>query len=417
MHLRLNPDEPQIMHIDLNSAFATTEQQARPSLRGKPMGVTNRISKHCCIIAASYEAKSLGIKVGMRFSEAQLICPEFIILESDPPKYNFVYQKLVKIMKAYSPKVEMKSIDEGIIDFSGTREVNSRSLQEIGYEIKQRLKDEVGCWMKINVGIGPNRFLAKQAAGWHKPNGLDTLDKTNLINYYKGIELTDLSGIALHYQARLNAAGIFTVLDFLKANPDFLHRQVFHSVVGRQWHQRLRGYEVDDTPAKLGQVGRQWVLGKSSRDDSYILPAFQYLCQTTGQKLRFNNVDARGVMVGLHLQSGEYWFKRKMHGSSFYTDQEVYRRALYLINQRPKSEAVIQISITCYELSPSARSQISLLDSTNRAEWLTQAVDEVNDKYGNFVICTANSIAGKSLVKQKIPFGSTRYFELLLKEA
>ena len=268
MHLRLNPDEPQIMHIDLNSAFATTEQQARPSLRGKPMGVTNRISKYCCIIAASYEAKSLGIKVGMRFSEAQLICPEFIILESDPPKYNFVYQKLVKIMKAYSPKVEMKSIDEGIIDFSGTREVNSRSLQEIGYEIKQRLKDEVGCWMKINVGIGPNRFLAKQAAGWHKPNGLDTLDKTNLINYYKGIELTDLSGIALHYQARLNAAGIFTVLEFLKANPDFLHRQVFHSVVGRQWHQRLRGYEVDDTPAKLGQVGRQWVLGKSSRDDN-----------------------------------------------------------------------------------------------------------------------------------------------------
>lgn len=77
-----------IMHIDLNSAFATTEQQAHPMLRGKPMGVTNRISKECCVIAASYEAKALGIKVGMRLSEVRAICPEFIILETDAPKYN-----------------------------------------------------------------------------------------------------------------------------------------------------------------------------------------------------------------------------------------------------------------------------------------------------------------------------------------
>ena len=65
----INTDKPQIMHIDLNSAFATTEQQAHPSLRGRPMGVTNRVSKHCCVIAASYEAKALGVKVGMRLDE------------------------------------------------------------------------------------------------------------------------------------------------------------------------------------------------------------------------------------------------------------------------------------------------------------------------------------------------------------
>ena len=104
-----NTEAPKIMHIDLNSAFATAEQQAHPSLRGRPIGVTNRISRECWVIAASYEAKRLGIKVGMRRSEAMAICPEFIMLETDPTKYTDVYRKLLGIMKTYSPKIKMKS--------------------------------------------------------------------------------------------------------------------------------------------------------------------------------------------------------------------------------------------------------------------------------------------------------------------
>ena len=102
----INKEQPKIMFIDLNSAFATTEQQAHPSLRGLPVGVTNRISKYCCVIACSYEAKALGIKVGMNYQEALSISPNFVMLESDPPKYFFVYQKLLKelhnLMKAHA---------------------------------------------------------------------------------------------------------------------------------------------------------------------------------------------------------------------------------------------------------------------------------------------------------------------------
>src|SRR3954469_14743696 len=97
----INKARPEIMFLDLNSAFATTEQQAHPSLRGRPMGVTNRISKHCCVIAASYEAKALGVRVGMRLDEVQHMIPDFIILETDPPKYHYMYQQLGKIMKDY----------------------------------------------------------------------------------------------------------------------------------------------------------------------------------------------------------------------------------------------------------------------------------------------------------------------------
>jgi DNA polymerase IV len=418
MMLPINKAPANMMHIDLNSAFATTEQQAHKSLRGKPLGITNRISPYCCVIAASYEAKRVGVKVGMRLDEARVLAPNLIMLETDPPKYHWVYQKLAKIMKSYSPDIEMKSIDEGIIDFNGTRDaINTRSLKDIGLEIKLRVKQEIGDWMKINVGIGPNRFLAKTAASLNKPDGLDIINHKNLKQVYSGLKLTDLTGIASHYEARLNSAGIHTPLEFLAASPDTLRRLVFRSVVGDDWHQRLRGYEIDHHKTKLGNVGRQFVLDIRSNKNEVILPRFQYLCETVGKKMRFNGVDARGVLVWATFQTGDQWYQRKMFKTTFYTDREVYRRALYLFNQRPQHLIVTSMGITCYQLTSTIRSQISLFDSVNRQERLTEAVDDINTTYGNFVVTAANSLEGKRNVKQKIPFGGTKYFELLLDNA
>lgn len=418
LNLDINREEPQIMFLDLNSAFATTEQQAHPSLRGRPMGVTNRLSKHCCVIAASYEAKAHGVKGGMRLDEALQLVPDLIMLETDPPKYHYVYQQLISIMKGYSPHIRMKSIDEGIIDFHGTLgTVHNRPLVDIGYEIKQRLRDQVGSWMKINVGIAPNRFLAKTAAGLHKPDGLDIIDYKNLREVFGQLKLTDLTGIARHFEARLNAAGIFTPLQFLEADSDYLRCFVFHSVIGEDWYQRLRGHEVDNVTTKLGMVGRQWVLGKPSNDDSYLLPCFQYLCETTGKKLRYQGMDARGILVWVRFQTGDGWSQRKMFKSTFYTDSDIYTKALYLFNQRPKHLIVQTMGITCYQLTPSARSQLSLIEQVNKEDWLTTAVDEINDRYGTFKIYHANALMGTKLVKQKIPFGGTKYFELLLQQA
>ncbi len=418
LHLGINREEPQIMFLDLNSAFATAEQQAHPSLRGRPVGVTNRLSKYCCVIACSYEAKSQGVKTGMRLDEALQLIPDFTMLETDPPKYHYIYQQLISIMKTYSPHVRMKSIDEGIIDFHGTLgSVHKKSLVDIGYEIKQQLRDRVGSWMKINVGIAPNRFLAKTAAGLHKPDGLDVIDHSNLKTVFSQLKLTDLTGIASHYQARLNAAGIFTPLQFLDAESDYLRRFVFHSVIGEDWYQRLRGYEVDSVTTKLGMVGRQWVLGTPSNDDSYLLPCFQYLCETTGKKLRYQGMDARGIQVWIRYQAGDGWSQRKMFKSTFYTDNDIYAKALYLFNQRPKHLVVQTMGITCYQLTPSARSQLSLIEQVNKEDWLTTAVDEINERYGSFKIYHANALMGTKLVKQKIPFGGTKYFELLLGQA
>lgn len=416
MYDQPNREKPMIMHIDLNSAFATTEQQAHPHLRGIPMGVTNRLSKECCVIAASYEAKALGIKVGMRRSEAVAICPNFIMLETDAPKYHKVYEKLVSIMRDYSPKIKMKSIDEGIIDFHGLEPVlKGRSLEDIGYEIKQRVRDDIGDWMKINVGIAPNRFLAKEAAGWHKPNGLDVIDHTSLLDYYADRKLTDLSGIADRNAARLNAYNIYTPTQFFYAKEQVLKKQVFKSINGTYWYRRLRGYEIDDFDTKLGMVGRQWVVKNPSRDTEYMRSCLSFLCETTGMKLRYKNVEARGICVWARLQNGENWYSKRMYKTTYYTNQEIYRRALEQFNSLPRGAIVQTIGLYCYMLTPSSRSQLSMFEDVQKEDWLTKSMDEINDFYGAFTVYTANSLTGKQIIKQKIPFGGTEYFDLLLK--
>lgn len=416
MNYSLNTEEPNILWIDLNSAFATTEQQAHPSLRGKPMGVTNRLSKNCCVIAASYEAKALGIKVGYGRQDALAICPKFIMLETDPPKYHYVYQKLFNIMKDYSPNIKMKSIDEGIIDLHGTREaVNKRPLADIGHEIKQRVKAEIGDWMKINVGIGPNRFLAKTAAGLHKPDGLDVIDHNNLVEVFKTLNLTDLTGIAHRYERRLKSYSINTPLEFLQAPESLLTKQVFQSINGLYWYRRLRGFEIDDNETTLGMVGRQWVVKKPSSQNEELLPCWHFLAETSGMKLRFRGVVARGICVWAKFQAGGGWSEKQMFSSTFFSNQEIWRRASQLLQKRPKHMKITCIGIYLYQLTPSDRSQLSMFEDVTQQEWLTKSVDQINDYYGAFTVYSADALAGKKLIKQKIPFGGTEYFDLLLK--
>lgn len=418
MKYGINSAEPMIMWIDLNSAFATAEQQAHHSLRGKPIGVTNRLSKECCVIAASYEAKALGIKVGCRRTEALALCPNFIMLESDPPKYHTVYQKLLAIMKDYSPKVKMKSIDEGIIDFHDTSYTRKgRSLQAIGREIKQRVKTEIGDYTKINVGIGPNRFLAKTAAGLNKPDGLDTIDHRNLISVYKNLELEDLNGIAEGYGSRLRAHNIFTPLDFLRADKNLLTKRVFKSINGLHWYNRLRGFEVDDYQTSLGMVGRQWVVKQPTSDENYLRSCLHFLAETTAMKLRYRNVEARGVCVWLVFNNGEFFKSKRMYKTTAYTNQDIWLRVSRLFSDRPEHLIVRTMGLYLYNLSPSTRNQQSLFSEIRNADFLTKAMDEINDYYGTFTIYSADTLEGTKNVKQKIPFGGTEYFNLLLKKA
>jgi DNA polymerase-4 len=409
MNNSYNAETPLVMHIDLNSCFATVEQQARPMLRGRPVAIVNRRTEHTMIVTASYEAKAMGVQLGMKLKDAKKLCPELVGIESDPPKYRYVYHKMMDIMRDYSAHVTMKSIDEGVIDFRhATESMKNRGLKAIGYEIKQRLRDEIGCAMRCNVGIATNRFLAKTAAGLHKPDGLDVITGDTLRQVMGTLRLTDLTGIAKHNEHRLNSVGIYTPLEFLDADARTLRDMVFRSICGEQWHQRLRGWEVDDVDHGLKTAGRQYVLEGYDLPYDKILKRLHHLCESTGQKIRSQGKVARGVLVWATTYERKYWHSRRMANMPFFSDQAIYAQAEQMFRAAPPHIRAIGVSV--YEISDDNDPQLSLFgDQIAREKSITNAVDEINDRYGKRVIHSADTLGTDDFVKQKIPFGSTRY--------
>lgn len=405
-----NRELPLVMHIDLNSCFASVEQQSRPLLRGRPVAIVNRATEHTALVTASYEAKALGVQPLMKLKDAKRLAPDLVAIESDPAKYKFVYRKLLAIMEEYSAHVTMKSIDEGIVDFhQAPLAVQERGLEVIGYEIKQRLKDEVGVAMRCNIGISTNRFLAKTAASLHKPDGLDVITPDNLQQVFGALKLTDLTGIAWRNEARLNAVGIYTPLDFLAADEETLRKVVFKSIDGTKWYKRLRGHEVDDIETIMGRVGRQYVLERFDLAHDDILQRLHHLCESVGWRMRSQKLAARGVYVYARTYEKQYWHACQVTPLPFYSNQAIYERAKQLFEGAPSG--IREIGIHCYELSRDEdRGQTSLFaDELMQERAIVTAMDGINQRYGERTIVSADTIETGIYVSQKIPFGSTRY--------
>lgn len=413
MDLPINKNQPQIMHIDLDSCFATIEQQANPLLRGKPIAVAAHNSPNGCILASSIEAKKLGIKTGMRIKEARLIYPYIIIRTPDPEKYRDVHVKFKKIFSDYSNKITPKSIDEAIIDLHDMAQFNL-DLVKIGREIKQRMRTEIGEWISCSIGISTNRFLAKLAATIHKPDGLDVITHKNLTAIYSKIELLDLHGINVRYQARLNAYGIFTPMDFLRTASNTLEKKVFMSICGRQWYERIRGYEVDDIDFGTKSIGQQYALKIPTANPAELAPMMMKLCEKMGRRLRRKGHTARGVHVRMNYKDGTAWHRGRITNSELYTTAQLYKHALLIFNQQPEIKQVTLLAVNCYKLEASTKSQMSLFDANQTKHRKTSdAMDEINDRWGEFTVKSGLMLGTENIIPDSIAFGRVKELENL----
>lgn len=394
------------MHIDLNSCFASIEQQANPLLRNKPIAVAAYDTPNGCILAPSIQAKRLGIKVGMRVKEGRLLCPQLIVLKPDAEKYRSIHLKFKALLSLYTPKVVPKSIDEFVLDFAGTPSFE-RGLFVVSNEIKDRIKKEIGDNLTVSIGLAPNRFLAKTASNLHKPDGLDEINQDNFETIYEGLTLTDLTGIDKQNAIRLNSVGIYTVTDFYKANLSTL-RSAFKSILGYYWLLRLRGWEIDDVEWGTKSFGHSYSLPKFLTKAEELAPILSKLVEKMGFRMRGEGFQAKGVHLALLFQNHEYWHQGYSLDQPVFSSQDIYRVAYRILRHSPYRLPVRNIAVSCFNLSSRTTLQLGIFDDQQKKDSLTKAIDEINDRWGNFVITPAIMANTENHVHDRISFGNVK---------
>ncbi len=418
------------MHIDLNSCFAIIEQQANRLLRGKPVGVAAYDTPRGFVLAASYEAKRLGVKLGVNVSQAREMCPDIVILTPDPAKYRDAHGRFKELMLEYTSDVTPKSIDEFVLHLNGSPKIRAGlSVEDIGMDIKEKVRESIGEWVTVNVGIGPNRFLAKYAAGFNKPDGMTRIDHTNLESKYEDMDLVDLPGINVRYRRRLQMYGIMTPLDFLRAERHTLEKVVFKSIVGYYWYLRLRGYEIDRFDSQRTQIGHQYALPHKTWDRAELARLLMKLCEKVGRRLRKAGLTAGGIHLylsfinyqehprdngfigGESLASRRAWHRGERLHYRLYSSESVYRAAKSLLMRAEIYNKVRGMSITTFDLQSVDPEQLSLLDDERsfRAErHVSDAIDEINNRYGEFVITPASMMDMHGEILDRVAFGNVR---------
>ncbi len=397
-----NPAAPTIMHVDLNSCFATIEQQANPLIRGKPMVVAAYTTGRGCILAASVEAKRLGIETGMRVFEGKNLYPRLVVLAPDPEKYRWVNRKLRVLLSSYTPYLSVESIDEMVMDVAHAPRTDMISL---AHEIKRRIKEEIGEWLTVSIGIAPNRYLAKVASGLHKPDGLDMITKENIEEILTGLRLEDLCGIKEGNAGRLRLAGIRTPVEFYHASAITLVGAL-HSKTGWEWWQRIHGYE---NSAISGQdqktFGQSFALGTFRvPNDPELTKIMTQLIVKMGRRLRAAGLVARALSVSLLFDDYSHWVKNARRCEPLFADSDFLGEARGLLIQAPAKPVRI-LTVTSFFLTPRGTGQIGLWNTDERKWKITNAVDAIADRWGEFTVIPGRMLGMEQKVLDRIAFG------------
>lgn len=389
----------------MNSCFASSEQQANPLLRGKPVAVAAYTTASGCILSPSIEAKALGIKVGMRVKEGRALCPRLIVLPTDPEKYRFLNHQLTKLLSYYTADFLIKSIDELVLDLSHSPYIY-KGIVKLGQEIKMRIKKEVGDWIRVSVGISTNFYLAKVASGLHKPDGLDIIDKDNVVSVLEKLKLVELCGIKTRNAIRLNFAGIYTAKDFYQSDVQKL-TSAFKSVNGYYWYLRLHGFEIDNIRSPQRTFGQSYALPRATDNVKELSRILCKLVVKMGTRLRDKNLSAQGVHLGCLYKDGSFWHHGEKLPEKIFSDFDFFQKIMGIFDASPKKE-VTNISVSCFNLEENQNQQLSFSYDITKREFLTKAVDSVNQKWGDYTLVPALMMNMKDRIVDRISFGKVR---------
>ena len=412
------------LFVDLNSYFASVEQDVRPDLRGRPVGIVPMMADTTCCIAASYEAKAFGVKTGTIVAEARRMCPEIVFVEARHELYVQYHHRIVEAVESCVPITAVCSIDEMACRLMG-RERPLLAALELGQRVKARILEAVGPMMRSSVGLATNRFLAKIASDMEKPNGLVALPLDILPQALRTLTLRDLPGIGARTEKRLNEQGIRTMEQLLSLDCEHAG-QLWGSVWGqRLWHW-LQGEDFNMADNEhMKSLSHQHVLAPEMRTPDKAWAVAHKLLHKAAMRLRANNLWAAsiGLAIGFAVPRAEKrpvsrygvptrGWKSELRLAECRDNPTLIAALTRLWESRPRGgeyESPYFIGVHLGGLVPDHLHSLNLFDGSEDAQSrarLIEAMDVLNNKYGMNTLAPATMLEAFKAAPTRIAFHS-----------
>jgi DNA polymerase IV len=399
------------LFLDLNSYFASVEQQLNPALRGRPVAVAPVDSDATCAIAASYEAKAYGIKTGTPIYEARKLCAGLVVVNAQHNRYVEFHHRIIAAIETEIPVTRICSIDEvacALMD----NECAPEQAMALARRVKAAVRRDVGDMLGSSVGLAPNVFLAKLASDMQKPDGLTVILPEQIEAIVKHCKLQDLPGIGHNMYARLLRANVPDVQTLWNLAPKQA-RAIWGSVTGERFWLELHGYDIPVPATQRRTIGHSHMLAPSLRDAASARQVARRLTTKAGSRLRRTNHQATRLSLSARVQQGERFAFEAAFAAT--CDSLLLLRALDVLwAQLPDRARFIKISIVLHGLLPVGQEQLDLfaqtpLQSAAQAK-LSNALDKLNARYGrdtvNFGMWSSDAVnkyTGTKIAFTRIP--------------
>ncbi len=414
----MHPDPGNLrwLFVDMDSFFASAEQHLRPELRGRPVGVAPVATEHTCIIAASRDAKSTGVKVGTPVREARRLCPGIQIVKARPAVYVLLHEDILKAVETCAPVHKVYSIDEWSIRLAPNERTREGAIA-LGAKIQRTLRETFSPCLSGSIGIAPTRLLAKIASDLEKPSGLVALDTSDLPHRLSHLKLADLPGIAHGMTPRLERAGVRTIEDLWRLTEQG-SRAAWGSVQGQHWWLGFHGHDVPEPRTTRKSIGHGHVLPPEHRCDAGAHGILVRLITKGAWRLRHHNYFAHRLHVSISGRDTPGWHAQAPLESEQDTIpilqafESLWRTRPWARHARATRDAAcddarfLKVSMTLTGLTPGESTTRPLFaEPAARRHRLAETIDRINARIGQHAVYTGATHDFRHELEEKIAFG------------
>ncbi len=390
-----------VLHVDMNSCYASIECLYRPELRGSPVAVGGDAeARHGIILAKNEPAKKCGVKTGEALWQAREKCPGLVIIKPHYDRYLRFSRMARAIYADYSDCIEPFGLDEAWLDVTGSRRGSGESIAQ---EIRERIKFELG--VTVSVGVSWNKIFAKLGSDYKKPDAVTEFTRENYRDIVWPLPAGDLLGIGRSTRGKLCARGIYTIGDIARTDPELLH-----SWLGK-WGYVLHSFAVGEDSSPVMRAGEEAVIksiGNSTttprdlENDRDAATVFYMLAESVAERLRDSGFLCNTVQISLR-DNGLFWFERQTGLSQpSCLASELHAAAMKLLKsnyswQKPLRTIGIRATGLVPENTVFQPTLFCDQASREQQERLERSVDAIRRRYGHYSVCRAACILDKTL--------------------